>query len=144
MGFGVSSTKLRQQPILRLHSGQVWFGTIRAVLRYIYRPRAAYHLLAGKYSGILTYFQTKVNEKANNKITAEKAKDAEYISICIYTYGVHYVLRHRLTRIYPVRYRLRLSHRMNADFLASLVSSSSSALKASFRHRDWLSATGPF
>ena len=32
--FGVSSTKLRQQPI--------WCGTIRAVLRYIYRLRAVY------------------------------------------------------------------------------------------------------
>jgi len=35
-----------------------------------------------------------------DKLTAENAKDAEYISICIYTYGVHYVLRHRLTRIW--------------------------------------------
>ena len=31
-----------------------------------------------------------------DKLTAENAKDAEYISICIYTYGVHYVLRQRL------------------------------------------------
>jgi len=34
MIFGVSSTKLRQQPI--------WCGTIRAVLRYIYRLLAVY------------------------------------------------------------------------------------------------------
>jgi len=32
--FGVPSTKLRQQPI--------WCGTIRAVLRYIYRLLAVY------------------------------------------------------------------------------------------------------
>jgi len=31
-------------------------------------------------------------------ITAENAEGAEYISICIYTYGVHYVLRQRLHR----------------------------------------------
>jgi len=31
-----------------------------------------------------------------DKLTAENAKDAEHISICIYTYGVHYVLRQRL------------------------------------------------
>jgi len=30
-----------------------------------------------------------------DKLTAENAKDAEYISICIYTYVVHYVLRQR-------------------------------------------------
>jgi len=46
MLFGVSSTKLRQQPI--------WCGTIRAVLRYIYRLLAGYRLPAGKYAGILT------------------------------------------------------------------------------------------
>jgi len=30
--------------------------------------------------------------------TAENAEDAEYISICIYTYGVYYVLRQRVYR----------------------------------------------
>jgi len=54
MIFGVSSTKLRQEPI--------WCGTIRAVLRYIYHLLAVCRLRAGKYAGILTYFQIKVNK----------------------------------------------------------------------------------
>jgi len=45
---------------------------------FIYlRLRAVYRLPAGKQAGILTYFQTKVNEKANKKFTAESAENAE-------------------------------------------------------------------
>jgi len=58
----------------------------------------------------------------------------------------------KIARIYPVRYRLRLSHRVNEDFFSQLCvpskagspTSASSGLKASFRHRDSLSATGSF
>jgi len=42
-------------------------------------------------------------------LTAEKTEKAEYISICVYTYGVHYVLRQtypparaQVSRIYQV------------------------------------------
>jgi len=43
----------------------------RAVLRYIYRLRAGYRLPAGKYAGILTYFQTKVKKKRAQGIRAQ-------------------------------------------------------------------------
>jgi len=63
-----------------------------------------------------------------DKLTAEKAKDAEYISICIYTYGVHYVLRHR----YPPA--LAQVTQMTRIFLASFVS----RLKTDLRPRQAL------
>jgi len=52
------------------------------------RPRAAYRLPAGKHTGILTYFQTKINKKISSmldsgclilekSLTAKIAKTAE-------------------------------------------------------------------
>ena len=51
---------------------------------------------------------------------------------------------HRGHREHSHRLSGLINHRERRVFLASLVSSASSALKASFRHRNWLSATGSF
>jgi len=57
----------------------------RAVLRYIWCLLADCRLPAGKYTGILTHFQTKVNKKTDKKNSPQRTQKTQRFYLFLLT-----------------------------------------------------------